>query len=156
MLSRTPTRRGLAAYMLVLAVVLGGCEDDPLMDDHDDEPEVGGFVMTSGSVELYRYTDADATQPDTLFLSSDQTYAIEVQWLDDQGAPTELEEGLDLRVEVTNPGIATFTVTGAAGGTLVAGSVLQPVTTSMRVQLWHEEEGHEDFTSLFFPVKVSP
>ena len=154
--SRTPTRRGLAAYMLVLAVVLGGCEDDPIAEDQDDEPEVGGFVLTSGSVELYRYTDADAAQPDTLFLSSDQTYAVEVQWLDDEGAPTTLEDGLELRAEVTQPGLAAFTVTGAASGTLVTAPVLQPVTTSMRVQLWHEAEQHEDFQSLFFPVKVSP
>lgn len=152
----TPTRRGLAASMLLLAVVLGGCEDDPIADDHDDEPEVGGFVLTSGTVELYRYTDADAAQPDTLFLTSGQTYDVVVHWLDHDGAPTELEEGLELRVEVAHPAIATFTVTGAASGTLVAGSVLQPVATSMRVQLWHEAEQHEDFESLFFPVKVSP
>lgn len=155
MLPYTPTRRGLAACTLMLAVTLGGCEDDPVTAA-EIEPEVRGFVMTSGSVELYRYTDADAAQPDTLFLSSDQTYDVEVQWLDEEGQATELEAGLDLRVEVTNPGIAAFTVTGAASGTLVVASVLQPLTTSMRVQLWHEEEGHDDFTSLFFPVKVSP
>ncbi|HUF14096.1 MAG TPA: hypothetical protein VMN78_13410 [Longimicrobiales bacterium] len=151
----TKTRRGLAAFMLTTAVVLGGCDDDPITGG-DEEPDVGGFAMTSGSTELYRYTDEDAAQPDTLFLTSGQTYEVEVEWLDPNGDPIELGEEFELRVQALHPGIASFTVTGAATGTIVAASVSSPVSTAMQVTLWHTVEEHPDFDSVFFPVKVSP
>ena len=160
--SKTSNRRGLAALALLSATVLAGCEGDPITGDHDDEPDVGGFVIRAGqlpgggSVELYRYTDEDAAQPDTLFLESATTYDIDFDWLDHDGEPTTLEAGLATEVEVTQPGIATFTATGASSGTLVTPTVASSVTTSMRVRLWHEEEGHHDYESVYFPVKVSP
>lgn len=151
----TQTRRGLAAFMLTTAVLLGGCEDDPI-DGGEEEPEVGGFIMTSGGDELYRYTDEQATQPDTLFLTSGQTYEVSIEWLDFDGDPTTLEEGLVLEVEIGVAGMLTAATTGDASATLVAATVGAPTLTTMLVRLFHTEEQHDDFTSVFFPVEISP
>lgn len=152
----TLSRRGLAAFSLSAAVVLGGCEGEPI-EGVDEEPEVGGFIITSGITDLYTYTESSAGDPDTLQLSSGTAYPITIQWLDDDGAATTLEEGLSLHVDFGTPGVVTFASTGDLAGTLTAAVTAgTPLATTMRVRLFHEEEGHYDFTSVFFPVQVSP
>lgn len=156
MWNRPLSRRGLAAFTLSAAVFLGSCEDDPI-EGGDEEPEVGGFIITSGTTELYSYTDATAGDPDTLQLSSGTAYPIMIQWLDDDGDETTLEAGLSLEIEFGSAGAATFTPIGEQGGTLTAAVTgATPIIGTMRVRLFHEEEGHYDFTSVFFPVQVSP
>src|SRR5687767_1589352 len=98
MLFHECSRRGMAALTLSAALVLGGCEDEPIVGD-DPEPEVGGFVITSGSSELYTYTEASASEPDTLELASGIAYPITIQWLDEDGEETTLEEGLSLEID---------------------------------------------------------
>lgn len=152
-------RRGhTGRRMLAIAVMIGGaslaaCEGDPV-EPRAHEEEVDGFALYAGGVQIYQYRHAlNGDSPAVLALEAGETYPVTIEWLDEEGHATEVEEDLELRVEIEDAGVATWTATGVATGTLVGASVATISETVMTVELMHGN--HPDF-SVEVPVRVQP
>ena len=146
-------RRILAIAMMIGSVGVAACEGDPV-DPHGHEEEVDGFALYAGGLQIYQYRHPlDGDSPDVLHLGAGATYQVTIQWLDEEGHPTDVEEDLEVRVTVDDAGVATWTDTGDASGTLAAASVASVMETVLTVELMHGD--HADF-SVEVPVRVEP
>jgi hypothetical protein len=138
--------RLLRAAILAPAFVLAACSDDPVrVDDHDHGEEVEAvrlFVTRPGDTEYSVELEPAATPHDISIDYGDN--AIRVQWLDHDG---NVVGGLDqeFRLELTNlPAGYTFARTGKFTGTLNVSP--SPASGTTLIDLFHEEEGHGDFS----------
>ena len=153
-----PFRGHAARRLLAIAVIIGGaglaaCEDDPV-DPHGHEEEVDGFALYAGGVQIYQYRHAlHGDSPDALQLVAGTTYQVTLEWLDEEGQATEVEEDLELQVTVGDAAVATWTATGDASGTLASATVAAVAETTMTVELMHG--AHADF-AVDVPLRVEP
>lgn len=124
------------APVLTALALMTACDDDPIAPT-DPADAVVAVRLTIGTetVEIPEGQGGTSEIP----LGSTN---VSTQFLDEDGAVVAgLEDEFELRIESDDESIVTFTSTGTFTGTLNGESA---GTTSVKVQLFHVEEGHED------------
>lgn len=150
-----PTSSVYSFFILLLALGVAACGDNPVDHDDDEHSDVHGLRLVLNGVEVYRLLEGQVScqqEPCGVDVpEGDETALIRVEFLDDDGNEIhdeDLDEGFSLDYEFENPTIAeveqhdedgkwNFHIVGKQAG-----------ETKMIVKLMHG--GHADFETLPF------
>lgn len=142
------------AVVALITLMAAACGEDSPTDGGGGGSIEGFEIRRSGSV-LVEWTGA-VEAGDTIRLSAGDSIPVEFRWQDGSGAQVSLPAGAELSVTSSSPGVARWAphASNESAGAFVTVGLLQPVTTSVRVQL--EVDGETEISTSQIPVKVSP
>jgi hypothetical protein len=146
-MSRNRIRR-LVALSFIIATAAAGCFTDTLAQ----EPEIDGLILREGGEVIANVWQGVAYRG--IFVSPLATTGeIAVTWLDPDSTEFQLDPQLfELRLEVADPAVATFDLTGPWSFTITGEA---EGWTDLFVRVWHIKEMHFDFESPAIPINVS-
>ena len=140
----------LAALALALTVT-AACGDDELPDP---EPEIAEVVFSLDGVEKFRIGDGGAVTSGNTVIPIG-VHQLRAAAFDENGnGIDEVADGIfELRGTNVNPATLEFT----KGNAMLTGSLnaKQGGTASIRLELWHIEENHEDWGPFTIPFIVT-
>ena len=146
-ISRKQRYLPFAAALLVATVI--ACDDDPT-DIEEHEPDVDSVqLVIGGTTVTISGTGVVTGGPVTIPVGNTSIVAT---FLNADGDPDPIAMSDEFRLEIVSDDedVVSFTSTGGFAGTLVGG---EAGATVIDVQLFHIEEGHEDFSQPL-PVTV--
>ncbi len=159
--TRRYPRGGAMALLAGGALLLAACGSDPLDPGDDDhgEADPAGVLVEWLDQEVIRYMDGDPV-PDVELPPNSSFGDVEVTFLDDQGDALALPAGeeFEVRLIIEDESVLSWEAgaPGAPGGSphfRVNLETGEEGTTTLALQLWHVDEGHEDWESP--PVTVT-
>lgn len=141
-------------FVLLMAVGLTACDDNPVDDDHDDDEHasVEGLSVEINGVEVYRVLEGEvscAQIPCGITVAAgEETPLITVEFLAEDGDEIHAEDFDDdftLGHEIDDTSVAEFEQHAEDGTWNFHIRGLQAGVTEMQLQLLHV--GHADFTT---------
>jgi hypothetical protein len=136
------------ALFFIIATAGAGSFTDTLAQ----EPEIEGLILREGGEVIVNIWQGVAYRG--IFISPLATTGeITVTWLDPDSTEFQLDPQLfELRLEVADPAVATFDLTGSWSFTITGEA---EGWTDLFVRVWHIEEMHFDFESPAIPISVN-
>lgn len=141
----------LTAFALVLAVT-AACGNDELPDP---EPEIAEVVFSINGVEAFTVSSTGAVTSGSTAIPVGVHQLRAAAFDEDGNAVDEVADGIfELRGTNVNPATLEFT----KGNALLTGSLnaKQGGSASVRLELWHLEEDHEDWGPFTVQFIVTP
>lgn len=142
-------------FILLFAIGVAACGDNPVDDDDDEHSEVHGLRLVLNGVEVYRLLEGQVScqqEPCGIDVGAgSETALIMVEFLDDHGDEIhdeDLDEGFSLGFEIADPAIAEVEQHDEDGKWNFHIVGLQAGETRMVVKLVHGGDEHSDFETL--------
>lgn len=141
-------------FTLVLLVSITAACSNSTSGNEEEHPEPEGFVLKmNGQIIVEQLPDQSVTGEFQL-TANDTTDLVTIFFLDhdsNEFQPEEAENSLDY--EFDNEGIANFEQNAEDGKWSFLIHAEAEGTTNLRLKLMHN--GHEDFTTQYFPINVT-